>query len=196
MAVVRLLLLTLSLLVLCSGCAAIKSQSGLLTQRLRDLRPKPPPPPERNEWHADEVLGPPSIVVNLSEQEAYFYKGKQLAGRSQISTGKGGFETPPGHYRIIQKDLHHVSTLYGDYVDTSGDVVKRNVDVTKNRPPPGARFRGAKMPYFMRIKAGYGLHAGYLPGYPASHGCIRMPRQMAAHFYHAVSTGTPVRVEE
>ncbi len=194
----RFSLIALAILALCSGCASIRTQTDYLTEKLRTLRPPllPEIVPSRNEWRADEFSGPPSIVVNLSEQEAYFYKGKHLAGTSQISTGRDGFETPPGRYRIIQKDRHHVSTLYGDYVDESGAVVKANVDVTRNKRPAGTTFQGARMPYFMRIKDGYGLHAGYLPGFPASHGCIRMPREMAAHFYHASDIGTPVRVRE
>ena len=57
-----------------------------------------------------------------------------------------------------------------------------NVDLTKDRPPRGTVFRGAPMRYFLRVHGGIGMHAGYLPGYPASHGCIRLPKQMAAHF--------------
>jgi lipoprotein-anchoring transpeptidase ErfK/SrfK len=50
------------------------------------------------------------------------------------------------------------------------------------------------MPYFMRIVDGVGMHAGYLPGYPASHGCIRMPEFMAENFFKTVSPGTPVTI--
>ena len=50
------------------------------------------------------------------------------------------------------------------------------------------------MPYFMRIVGGIGMHAGYLPGYPASHGCIRMPEFMAENFFNSVSVGTPVTI--
>ena len=70
-----------------------------------------------------------------------------------------------------------------------------NVDVTKDPKPPGAHFKGTPMPYFMRIVSGTGLHAGYLPGYPASHGCIRMPEFMAENFFKSVSLGTPVTIK-
>jgi hypothetical protein len=179
-----------------SGCASLKLPPGLrqLQSDVRRFSPFPPPEPVTNFWRGDEFSGRPSMVVALSEQQAFFYKGGQLAGQSEISTGRDGFETPVGRYKVLQKDRHHVSSLYGDYVNSAGEVVKANVDVNRDHRPKGSRFRGAKMPYFMRIKAGYGLHAGYLPGYPASHGCIRMPHEMAAHFYHASSIGTPVRV--
>ncbi len=67
--------------------------------------------------------GAPKIVVHLAEQRAFFYKGKTLVGQSSISTGRKGFETPPGKYRVIQKDEDHVSNLYGSYVDKDGAVV-------------------------------------------------------------------------
>src|SRR5438094_881886 len=87
-----------------------------------------------------------------------------------------------------------VSYWDGDYVDSAGNVVVPNVDVTKDPKPPGTHFRGTPMPYFMRIVSGTGLHAGYLPGYPASHGCIRMPEFMAENFFKSVSLGTPVTI--
>jgi len=74
-------------------------------------------------------------------------------------------------------------------------VMVANVGVKKDPKPAGASFRGAPMPYFMRITpTGVGMHAGFLPGFPASHGCIRMPERMAEIFFANVSHGTPVRV--
>ena len=61
--------------------------------------------------------------------------------------------------------------------------------------PPGGVFDGARMPYFMRITGGVGMHEGFLPGYPASHGCIRMPGFMAENFFHNVEVGTPVKIQ-
>ena len=145
-------------------------------------------------WDGDEIQGKPSIRISLGEQRAYFYKSGVLVGVSQLSTGREGLNTPYGHFSIIQKDVNHVSSLFGDYVDSAGNVVVPNVDVTKDPKPPGAHFRGTPMPYFMRIVAGTGMHAGYLPGYPASHGCIRMPEFMAENFFKSVSTGTPVTI--
>lgn len=144
-------------------------------------------------WDGDHVSGAPSIKVDLGEQRAYFYKGGELVGISVISSGREGFSTTTGNFRIQQKDLNHKSSLYGDYVDAgSGAVVKKDVDTSKDKRPPGTVFDGAKMPYFMRITGGVGMHEGFLPGYPASHGCIRMPGFMAERFFENVSVGTPV----
>ena len=145
-------------------------------------------------WDGDGVSGAPSIKIRLSEQKAYFYKGGELVGVSQLSTGREGTSTPTGSFKVIQKSKDHVSNLYGDYVDDAGNVVVPNVGVKTDPKPPGTKFRGAPMPYFMRVHGGVGLHAGYLPGYPASHGCIRMPEFMAENFFNAVSHGTPVTI--
>ncbi len=145
-------------------------------------------------WDGDSIGGRPSVKISLIEQRAYFYKSGLLVGVSQLSTGREGLNTPLGHFSIIQKDVNHVSSRYGDYVDAGGNVVKPNVDVEKDPKPPGTHFKGAPMPYFMRIVDGVGMHAGYLPGYPASHGCIRMPEFMAENFFKSVSTGTPVTI--
>ena len=145
-------------------------------------------------WYADEMRGSPSIVVNLGEQMAYLYKGGELAGGSPISSGAEGYDTRPGRYRIIEKDIDHKSSIYGDYEDAYGNVIMTEIDNRKDRRPPGTRFEGAKMFFFMRIYGGVGMHQGYLPGYPASHGCIRMPGHMAEKFYRSVRVGTPVRI--
>lgn len=145
-------------------------------------------------WDGDGIGGKASIKISLGEQRAYFYKNGLLVGISQLSTGREGRNTPHGHFSIIQKDKDHASSLYGDYVDAAGNVVRPNVDVKKDPKPPGTHFKGASMPYYMQIAPGFGLHAGYLPGYPASHGCIRMPEFMAEAFFKSVSTGTPVTI--
>jgi lipoprotein-anchoring transpeptidase ErfK/SrfK len=145
-------------------------------------------------WDGDGTSGKPSVKIKLREQRAYFYKGGQLVGISQLSTGREGMGTSTGSFSIIQKDQNHVSSQYGDYVDSADTVVVANVDVGKDPKPPGTHFKGAPMPYFMRIVGGTGMHAGYLPGYPASHGCIRMPEFMAENFFRSVSVGTPVSI--
>lgn len=145
-------------------------------------------------WDGDGLSGKPSVKIKLSEQRAYFYKGGELVGVSQLSTGREGLATPSGTFSISQKDKEHVSSKYGDYVDDADNVVVPNIDLTKDPKPPGTHYKGAPMPYFMRIVGGVGMHAGYLPGYPASHGCIRMPEFMAENFFNTVSTGTPVTI--
>ncbi len=146
-------------------------------------------------WDGYGVEGPPSVVIRLGEQRAYFYKGDELVGVSIVSTGREGYDTTTGNFKIMEKDIDHRSNLYGDYVDAvTGEVVVRNVDVKKDPKPPSTKFLGAPMPYFMRIVGGTGMHEGFLPGYAASHGCIRMPEFMAKNFYENVSVGTPVTV--
>lgn len=145
-------------------------------------------------WDGEGVPGKSSIKISLSEQRAYFYKGGQLVGISQLSTGREGKNTPVGKFKVIGKDIDHASSIYGDYVDESDNVVMPNIDKQTDPKPPGTHYKGAPMPYYMQIAPGFGLHAGYLPGYPASHGCIRMPEFMAEDFYNNVSEGTPVEI--
>ena len=100
-------------------------------------------------WNDDGASGSPKIVVSLSEQKAYFYMGKRLVGETTVSTGKPGFSTPPGRYHVISKDVDHVSSEFGDYVDGYGNVVKSNIDVRTDPQPRGTHFDGARMPYCM-----------------------------------------------
>lgn len=145
-------------------------------------------------WDGDGVSGPSSIVIDLGDQRAYFYKGGTIAGVSSLSTGDDGHPTKTGNFKIIEKDKNHRSNLYGDFVDGANNVVVQNVDITKDKPPPGAHFLGSEMTWFMRFNSGAGMHKGYLPGYAASHGCVRMPAHMAEIFFNNVSIGTPVTV--
>jgi lipoprotein-anchoring transpeptidase ErfK/SrfK len=135
-----------------------------------------------------------SIVVRLSDQKAYLFRYGELVAISPASTGREGYNTPAGKYRVVGKDIDHRSSLYGEYV-RDGQVVKAGVDVRKDPKPRGAVFVGAPMPYYLQIAPAYGLHAGHVPGYPASHGCIRLPSRWAKRFYQAVKVGTPVRID-
>jgi len=139
--------------------------------------------------------GQPSIIVSLREQQAYLYRGGYRMASSRISSGREGYRTPIGHFQVIRKDEHHRSSLYGDYVDDSRQVLKANVDNRRDRQPPHSHFVGTSMPYFLEFSPGYGLHQGYLPGVPASHGCIRMPYWKARQFYNIAHIGTPVVVK-
>ncbi|MFT4550057.1 MAG: lipoprotein-anchoring transpeptidase ErfK/SrfK [Verrucomicrobiales bacterium] len=146
-------------------------------------------------WDGDGVQGPPKIHIDLSDQKAYYYKGSELVGVSMISTGREGFDTPTGDFSIIQKNPDHRSNLYGEWIDENDNVIDNDVDVRKKpTPPPGVKFLGASMPHFMRIKGGVGMHAGFLPGFAASHGCIRMPAHMAERYFNESPYGTPVSV--
>ncbi len=179
---------------LCVSCAEMNQPvAGARSEQMKTAMAAPAPKPAY--WDDVAGKGRAKIVVKLEEQRAYFYRGKVIVGESNISTGRKGFETPPGKYAVIQKDEHHASNLYGDYVDPAGNVVKANVDTSKESAPEGATFRGAPMKYFLRFTGGYGMHAGFVPRYRASHGCIRMPSEMAQHFFTAADNGTPVIVE-
>lgn len=156
---------------------------------------KPAAPAHGGFWRGDGVAGSPRVRISLSEQRAYFYKGNQLVGLSPVATGREGYRTPKGSFQIVQKNRDHRSTLYGSFVDADGHVVKEDVAASDPRPP-GTKFKGASMPYFMRFNQSIGMHAGYLPGYPASHGCVRLPADLAAEFFKNVAPGTPVVVSD
>ena len=175
------------------GCAADRQESNPFFSDATQAQQSPGGEDNISYWDGDRIAGRPSIKIDLENQRAYFYKNGMLVGISQLSTGREGLKTPTGTFSIIQKDINHVSTKYGDFVDDAGNVVKPNVAVSDPKPP-GTHFKGAPMPFFMRIVDGVGMHAGYLPGYPASHGCIRMPEFMAQAFFKSVSTGTPVSI--
>jgi hypothetical protein len=145
-------------------------------------------------WGGTGSRGKPRIVIDLDLQRAYFYKGDQMVGVSVVSTGREGYDTPSGEFRVMERDKEHVSSLYGNYVDQTGQVVAENIEANKDPRPAGTIFRGASMPYFLRIHGAIGMHAGYLPGYPASHGCIRLPEKMAVKFFQNAAVGTPVEI--
>lgn len=136
------------------------------------------------------------IVVSLSKQRAYLLARDQIAIDTPISSGKRAGMTPSGSFSVMEKDKDHRSSVYGDFKDKSGRTVRSGVSVRIDSAPSGTHYVGAPMLWFMRLTGdGVGMHVGILPGYPASHGCIRMPSQTAEMFYNKVKIGTPVRVE-
>ena len=136
---------------------------------------------------------PYRVEIDLSRQTAYLIRGHRVLMQSPISSGRHGHLTETGSFKVIEKERNHYSSVYGKIVDASGRTVVADADVDMH-VPRGCRFVPAPMPYFMRFHGADGMHAGYLPGYPASHGCVRMPDQMAIAFYNAVEVGTPVNV--
>ncbi len=180
------------------GCAELPNDVGVRPHRSSaSLSRSASHYPVSGSWTDDPTAkGAKKIVINLTTQQAFFYRGKTLIGKTSISSGKHEFETPPGKYRVIQKDEKHVSSEYGAYENGLAEVVQRNVDVNKDPRPKGAHFVGAPMPYFLRFQDGYGMHAGFVPRYRASHGCVRMPVTMAKHFFQAADVGTRVEVIE
>ncbi len=136
------------------------------------------------------------IIVSLPKQRAYLMKGDQVVIDSPISSGKRGHTSPSGRFTVLEKDKNHRSSIYGDFVDSAGRVVRRGVSSRSDSAPSGTHYVGADMKWFMRLTGdGVGMHVGFLPGYAASHGCIRMPSQAAELFYKHVKVGTPVEVQ-
>jgi len=136
------------------------------------------------------------VIVSLTKQRAYLMNGEEIAIDSPISSGKRGHTTPNGSFSVLEKDKDHRSSIYGDYVDSSGRTVRSGISAHIDAAPSGTHYVGASMKWFMRLTGeGVGMHVGILPGYPASHGCIRMPEPAAAQFYSHVKVGTPVRVD-
>lgn len=137
------------------------------------------------------------IEVDLSEQKARVYKTgggkKHLVIETQVSTGKSGYSTPTGSYRIQEKKVEKRSTLYGSWHDSSGAEVRSSGEAW-NPPAGGSRFVGSEMPYWMRFNGGIGMHVGYVPDYPASHGCIRVPSGVQPLIFSKVGVGTQVTV--
>ena len=136
---------------------------------------------------------PDRVEIDLSRQTAYLIRGRGVVMQSPISSGRYGHLTEPGSFKVIEKERSHHSSIYGKIVDGYGRTVVADADVDM-RVPRGCKFVPAPMPWFMRFHGADGMHAGYLPGYPASHGCVRMPEELAVAFYNAVDVGTPVTV--
>jgi lipoprotein-anchoring transpeptidase ErfK/SrfK len=127
-------------------------------------RPAPPPAAPLVALPGD---GPVRIVVSLSQQKAFVYKAGALLAASPVSTGRRGHETPTGTFPILEKQVHHRSNKYSN----------------------------APMPFMQRLTPyGIALHAGHVPGYPASHGCIRLPWGFAKRLYGLTGYGTTVTI--
>ena len=111
--------------------------------------------------------GPLFLVIDLSKQRAMLYRDGVPIAASTVSTGSKGRETPTGVFTILQKEVVHRSRTYDD----------------------------APMPYMQRLTwKGVAMHAGHLPGYAASHGCIRLPKGFAKLLYGVTNLGTPVMI--
>jgi lipoprotein-anchoring transpeptidase ErfK/SrfK len=134
-----------------------------------------------------------SVELDLQEQRAYLLKNGRPVLASPISSGRYGHLTKTGSFKILEKETRHYSSMYGKIVDAYGNTIVADADADM-QVPRGGKFIPAPMHYFMRFNGADGMHAGYLPGYAASHGCVRMPEQYAIAFFNSVSVGTPVRV--
>jgi hypothetical protein len=121
-------------------------------------------------WHPElSPAGPVVIIVSLPDQVMYVYRNGVRIGRSTVSTGKPGKRTPTGVFTVLQKKVQHESNIY----------------------------KGAKMPHMQRLTwSGIAMHAGQLPGYPASAGCVRLPEHFAEKLYSVTSNGTTVIIAD
>ena len=119
-------------------------------------------------WGGDsKAMGPMAVIVSLTEQRAYVYRNGVLVAVSTVSTGKPGHETPTGVFTILQKDKDHHSSKYNN----------------------------AAMPYQERLTwDGVALHAGGLPGYPESHGCVHLPSEFARRLFDSTNMGMVVAI--
>ncbi|HEX9964980.1 MAG TPA: L,D-transpeptidase family protein [Allosphingosinicella sp.] len=119
-------------------------------------------------WQPDRsTFGPVEVVVSIPLQRAYVYRGGGLIGVTTVSTGKPGHRTPTGRFDILQKRAKHFSNLYNN----------------------------APMPYMQRLTwGGIALHAGQIPGRPASHGCVRLPLEFARKLFGVTSMGGSVHI--
>jgi hypothetical protein len=196
------LIFALALAALFSDCTTSLPSPRGQTVYLEGLtippRPRPSYTPVEDTfsyWEDDGSGGPPRLKIDLSEQAAYFFRGNHLVGRARISSGDESHPTPAGEFTITQKDHDHKSSLYGDFIDReTGEIVVRNIDIRTDKPPAGCVFDAAKMTWFMQFYPATGMHAGFLPGYPASHGCVRLPDWLAKRFYDNTPIGTPLTV--
>lgn len=154
--------------------------------------------PPRLYKYVEPLVSPENsyVVISISRQRAWLMTGNEVYIDTPVSTGKRAGSTPTGTFSILEKDIDHRSSIYGDFVDRKGRVVRAGISLKVDSAPSGTRYRGAPMMYFMRLTyTGVGMHVGILPGYPASHGCIRLPAEIAPLIYKKVKYGTKVRIE-
>ena len=165
-------------------------------RKASDMIGRQPAPKINSELEA--VINPDNshVRISLSKQRVYLMTGDQIYIDSPISSGKAGHSTPQGNFRVMEKDADHRSSVYGNFVDRSGRVVRGGVSTKIDSAPSGTRYQGAPMKWFCRLTGtGVGMHIGILPGYPASHGCVRLPAEIAPIIYSKVRVGTRVVVE-
>ena len=152
--------------------------------------------PRLYEWHDDGGEGNVSVRISLTDQIAEFKRGGRNIGWCYVATGKEGHGTCPGNYSVMEKIEDKHSNRYGWIEDEFGNVTDGDAQ-PGDHVPQGMVYVPAPMPYWMRITSyGIGMHGGLIPepGKPASHGCIRMPKEFVPHLYNTVNIGTPVTI--
>lgn len=138
-----------------------------------------------------------SIHVSLGKQRAYLSVGNEVAIDTPACTGKPRAMTPKGEFTVLEKKSSCSSSLFGEYVDADANVVRSPVSARTDVAPSGTTFRPVAAQYFLRLdENGLGLHAGPLPGYPASDTAVRLPADVAPLFFQRVKVGTPVKIAD
>jgi hypothetical protein len=160
--------------------------------------PKEPIKAERImfQWYDDDGQGAVSLSIDLSDQIATIRRGEREIGWCFVATGLEGRSTRPGSYRITEKIVDKHSNKYGWIENEFGEVTDDDAS-PGDRLQPGERYIPAPMPYWMRLTHyGIGMHVGNIPrpGEPASHGCIRMPKDFVPTLFEMVKIGTPVMI--
>jgi len=137
-----------------------------------------------------------AVEISLQEQRGLLLVDGGVAMDFPVATGKASHPTPKGDYKIIEKKEDHKSNLYGRIVSGEGQTVVSDADTRAHSVPEGGRFVGAPMPYWMRLTTtGVGMHVGYVPGRPASHGCIRLKKDVAVELFSILDLGSPVTID-
>lgn len=135
------------------------------------------------------------IVVDTELQEAHYYIAGQRVGKSRISSGKAGHGTPRGTFKVLAKDADHKSSSYGSVVDAEGNTLIADYQAGQAMPA-GGRYKGAAMNNALQLTtSGIWMHEGIVTGAPESHGCIRLPEDMAKIFFDNTPVGTPVTIK-
>ena len=186
-------LLTISLAALSSVALALLSVScGVSGAPVTNRKP------DRvlHQWHDDGGEGKVSIRISLTDQIAEINRGDREIGWCYVATGKEGHGTAPGSYRLTEKIEDKYSNLYGCFEDEFGNVTDGDAR-SRDPVPEGMVYVPAPMPHWMRLTSyGVGMHGGLIPepGKPASHGCIRLPKEFVPLLFDAVVVGTPVTI--
>ena len=148
------------------------------------------------QWHDDGGPGKVAVRISLTDQIAEFERDGREIGWCYVATGKEGHGTSAGSYKITEKIEDKYSNLYGWIEDEFGNVVDGDAR-SRDPVPEGMVYVPAPMPYWMRLTSyGIGMHGGLIPepGKPASHGCIRLPKEFVPKLFDSVDVGTPVTI--
>jgi len=193
--VFKLLTVALAIYCLCPACANAQLFGRPRMKSADELIHKQDParttPRVLNEMTQDNS----HVIVSISHQRVYLMVGDEIGIDSPISSGKAGHETPTGKFTVLEKDPDHRSSLYGAFCDKNRRIVRAGVSLAIDSAPSGTHFIGAPMLWFCRFHDAVGMHVGILPGYPASHGCVRLPAEIAPLIYAKVKVGTPIEVQ-